>query len=76
MKNAKKKNATMEKKNRKNDAKKKNTKKKNTKKKNTAESMEGGGKRVVAEATMNKEGGTASVSFFLSSLSFFFVSRL
>jgi len=71
MKNAKKKNATMEKKNRKNDAKKKNTKKKNT-----TESMEGGGKRVVAEATMNKEGGIASVSFFLSSLSFFFVSRL
>jgi len=56
----------MEKKNRKNDVKKKNT----------SESMEGGGKRVVAEAKMNKEGGTASVSFFLSSLSFFFVSRL
>jgi len=66
MKNAKKKKVSMEKKNRKNDAKKKNT----------TESMEERGKRVVAEAKMNKEGGTASVSFFLSSLSFFFVSRL
>jgi len=63
----KKKKVGTEKKNRKNgnDAKKKNTKKK--------KSMEDRGKRVVAEAKMNKEGGNASVSFCISSLSFFLV---
>ena len=51
MKNAKKKKEGTKKKNRKkgNDAKKKKT-------------MEDGGKRVVAEAKMNKDGGNASVS--------------
>lgn len=54
-KNAKKKKVVTEKKNRKNgnDAKKKI-------------SIEDGGKRVVADAKMNKDSGKASVSFFLS----------